>query len=46
MPVDYDKNAQEALRWAYKLAVEEKILPRPGRYGRAWLRRLLDGKLA
>ena len=24
-----DKNAQDALRWAYKLAVEEKITPRP-----------------
>jgi ABC-type glycerol-3-phosphate transport system substrate-binding protein len=24
-----DKGAQDALRWAYKLAVEEKILPRP-----------------
>ena len=24
-----DKNAQDALRWAYKLAVEDKVLPRP-----------------
>ncbi|MCX6049241.1 MAG: extracellular solute-binding protein [Chloroflexi bacterium] len=24
-----DKNSQDALRWAYKLAVEDKVLPRP-----------------
>jgi len=24
-----DKNAQDSLRWAYKLAVEDKVLPRP-----------------
>ncbi|MFN8494657.1 MAG: extracellular solute-binding protein [Caldilineaceae bacterium] len=24
-----DKNAQDGLRWAYKLAVEDKVLPRP-----------------
>ncbi|MCL4505770.1 MAG: extracellular solute-binding protein [Chloroflexi bacterium] len=39
-----DKNAQDALRWAYKLAVEDKVLPRPAdvtNMGAA----LLDGKL-
>lgn len=40
-----DKNAQEALRWAYKLAVEEKILPRPADM-QNMASALLDGKLS
>ncbi len=40
-----ENNAQDALRWAYKLAVEDKVLPRPAdmairppRYSRAGCR--------
>ncbi len=39
-----DKNAQDGLRWAYKLAVEEKILPRPADVA-SMDAALLDGKL-
>ncbi len=40
-----DKNAQEGLRWAYKLAVEEKITPRPADTV-ATVAALVDGKLS
>jgi ABC-type glycerol-3-phosphate transport system substrate-binding protein len=40
-----DKNAQEGLRWAYKLAVEDKVLPRPADMQDA-AAALLDGKLS
>lgn len=40
-----DKNAQEGLRWAYKLSVEEKILPRPADVT-DMAAALLDGKLS
>ena len=40
-----DKNAQEALRWAYKLAVEDKVLPRPADMADQ-AAALLDGKLS
>lgn len=40
-----DKNAQEGLRWAYKLAVEEKVLPRPADMT-SMDAALLDGKLS
>ncbi|MCS7056305.1 MAG: extracellular solute-binding protein [Thermoflexales bacterium] len=40
-----DKNAQEALRWAYRLAVEEKILPRPADM-QNMASALLEGKLS
>lgn len=40
-----DTNAQEALRWAYKLSVEEKILPRPADM-QDMAAALLDGKLS
>jgi len=40
-----DTNAQEGLRWAYKLAVEEKITPRPAD-SVATVAALVDGKLS
>ncbi|MCL5995068.1 MAG: extracellular solute-binding protein, partial [Chloroflexi bacterium] len=40
-----DKNAQDGLRWAYKLAVEEKVLPRPADMSNM-AAALLDGKLS
>ena len=39
-----DKNAQDALRWAYKMAKEEKIMPRPADVANM-AAALLDGKL-
>jgi ABC-type glycerol-3-phosphate transport system substrate-binding protein len=40
-----DKNAQEGLRWAYKLAVEEKLLPRAAD-AVGTVAAMLDGKLS
>jgi ABC-type glycerol-3-phosphate transport system substrate-binding protein len=40
-----DKNAQEGLRWAYKLAVEDKVAPRPADLA-ASAAAMLDGKLS
>jgi len=40
-----DTNAQDGMRWAYKLAVEEKILPRPADMSNM-AAALLDGKLS
>ncbi len=40
-----DKNSQEALRWAHKLSVEEKIMPRPADV-QDQAAALLDGKLS
>ena len=40
-----DKNAQAGLRWAYKLAVEDKVLPRPTDMADQ-AAALLDGKLS
>ena len=40
-----DENAQKALRWAYKLAVEDKVLPSPDDIGGSFGSALLAGKL-
>jgi ABC-type glycerol-3-phosphate transport system substrate-binding protein len=40
-----DKNAQDGLRWAYKLAVEDKVLPRPADLA-ASAAAMIDGKLS
>jgi ABC-type glycerol-3-phosphate transport system substrate-binding protein len=40
-----DKNAQDGLRWLYKLAVEEKLLPRPADLASS-AATLLEGKLS
>ena len=40
-----DKNSQDALRWAYKLAVEDKVLPRPADMA-DMAAALLGGKIA
>jgi ABC-type glycerol-3-phosphate transport system substrate-binding protein len=40
-----DTNSQDALRWAYKLSVEDKVLPRPAD-GQDMAAAQLDGKVA
>ena len=45
MSVASDENAQDGLRWAYKLAVEDKMLPRPADMA-DMAAALLGGKIA